>query len=124
MAHVALDADLKDALRRFRASRPWHSKIENKLDAVVLVSDLGGASLLTLDGRLLQDSPFDGLGEIASVIQRRMVLFLGAQEIPELARVLPRRTPDAVDCVECERTGWLRVKADFQIPCARCGGLG
>ena len=89
-----------------------------------MVSDLGGASLLTLDGRLLQDSPFDGLGEIASVIQRRMVLFLGAQEIPELARVLPRRTPDAVDCVECERTGWLRVKADFQIPCARCGGLG
>jgi hypothetical protein len=36
----------------------------------------GGDALLTLDGRLLQDSPFDGLTEIDSVIQQRAVLLL------------------------------------------------
>ena len=81
---VELDTDLKDALRRYRATRPEQSQQESALDAVVLVSDIGGDALLTLDGRLLQDSPFDGLSEIGSIILRRAILFLGGTTNPRI----------------------------------------
>ena len=124
MTPVELDADLRDALRRYRATRPTQSHQESLLDAVVLVSDMGGDALLTLDGRLLQDSPFDGLSEIGSIIHRRAILFLGARRIPELVRVLPLRTSDATDCDQCAGSGWFHVKVDFRIPCGSCGGMG
>ena len=82
MTPVELDANLRDALRRYRATRPTQSHQESALDAVVLVSDIGGDALLTLDGRLLQDSPFDGLSDISSIIHRRSILFLGARRTP------------------------------------------
>jgi hypothetical protein len=124
MGNVVVDAEMKEALRRYRATSPEHSHLEAELDAVVLVSDMGGDALLTMDGRLLQDSPFDGLGEIGSVILRRAVLFLGSQRVPELARLLPARTSDASECEQCRGGGWFQVKPDFRIPCGQCGGMG
>ena len=123
MMALNLDEDLKAALRRFRASRPDQSALEASLDAVVLVSDLGGDALLTMDGRLLQDSPFDGLTEIASVAMRRAVLFLGARHVPELARIFPPRSGDAIGCEQCGGGGWFHIKSDFAIACGGCGGM-
>jgi hypothetical protein len=121
---VELDGELKEALRRFRARRPKPSRLETSLDAVVLMSDVGGDALLTLDGRLLQDSPFDGLSEIESVIMRRAVLFLGSRDVPELVRAFPKRPQDATQCEQCAGTGWFPVKVDFHIACGGCGGMG
>jgi hypothetical protein len=124
MSAIEIDAELKSALTRFRAARPEQSRLERELDAVVLVSDIGGDALLTMDGRLTQDSPFDGVTEIASLFSRRAVLVLGVQRIPELARVLPTRVSGAEDCDPCGGRGWLQVKSDFRIPCPGCGGMG
>jgi hypothetical protein len=124
MATVELDSDLREALRRYRATRPNQSRLETELDAVVLFSDVGGDALLTLDGRLLQNSPFDGLGEIDSVILRRAALFLGSQQVPELTRVFPVRPSDAPTCNQCGGTGWVKVIPDFSIACGQCGGMG
>jgi len=124
MTTVELDSELKDALRRFRATRATQSHLETSLDAVVLTSDVGGDALLTLDGRLLQDSPFDGLSEIESVIMRRAVLFLGSRRVPELASAFPRRSQNASGCEQCGGSGWFPVKVDFQIACGGCGGMG
>ena len=121
---IELDADLIEALRRYRATRPEQSPLETSLDAVVLFSDVGGDALLTLDGRLLQNSPFDGLGEIESVILRRATLFLGARRVPELSRVFPKRPDNASGCEQCGGSGWFQVKADFKIACGHCGGMG
>jgi hypothetical protein len=84
MSAIEIDAELRNALTRFRAARPEQSGLERELDAVVLVSDVGGDALLTMDGRLIQDSPLDGVTEITSLSSRRVVLVLGAQRIPGL----------------------------------------
>jgi hypothetical protein len=84
MSAIEIDAELRNALTRFRAARPEQSGLERELDAVVLVSDVGGDALLTMDGRLIQDSPLDGVTEITSLSSGRVVLVLGAQRIPGL----------------------------------------
>lgn len=124
---INLDPAVKAALARFRASRTAPSPLESALDAVVLVADIGGEALLTMDGRLLQhgwDDDDDAFSEITSTVMRRAVLVLGSQRVPELARVLPQRQEGAVDCAECGATGWLQLKVDFRIPCGQCGGMG
>jgi hypothetical protein len=50
---VELDADLKEVLRRHRASRPEQSPLEATLDAVVLTSDLVGSQARRLGLRCL-----------------------------------------------------------------------
>jgi hypothetical protein len=124
MATVELDSDLKDALRRYRATKLNQSRLEIELDAVVLFSDVGGDALLTFEGRLLQSSPFDGLSEIDSITMRRAALFLGSQQVPELTRVFPVRPSDAPTCGQCAGSGWFKVKPEFSIACGQCGGMG
>ena len=57
------------------------SQQEAALDAVVVVRTLVETHS-PQDGRLLEDSPFDGLSEIGSIIHRRAILFLGRDESP------------------------------------------
>ena len=124
MTPVELDADLRDALCRYRAdeARSVSSGICARCRRARIghrwrrTAHAGRSSPPRQSVRWLERNRFDHSPPRDPL--------LGARKIPELVRVLPLRTSDATDCDQCSGSGWFQVKADFRIPCGTCGGMG
>jgi hypothetical protein len=126
--------DLIPKLRGLRArQKDWREVIDAE-DVVHLYYGLGPAEFLAFDGRVLVDNyDWDGTGayKVTDPKKAWSAVVIGAKlwNFPELLQLLPIRPPDAVDCGQCQGTGWVSlVDAEGkqgQFVCYdRCGGLG
>lgn len=101
--------------------------------AFLLDPDLGPATYLTSDGRIVWDDD-----EMWGVVGNRGEVFAavvaGAQKtgIVALLSLLPQRTPSAIDCERCSATGRFDFNGQlqdvhgkaFSVVCMTCAGLG
>ena len=91
---------------------------------------MGDPMYLTFDGRVIIDECFmedKGPREAETLVEAAMAVVIGAKvrNFPELLSILPARTPSAVDCQNCNKTGWLQLIENIPpFVCHECGGLG
>lgn len=99
-------------------------------DAVIMFGGMGDPMYLALDGRVIIDECFmenKGPREAATLTEAAMAVVIGAKtrNLPELLLILPARSENAVDCVNCETTGWFKPGGVLgSFVCGDCGGLG
>ena len=90
--------------------------------AFLVYSDIGGAALLSVDGRVWE-LPWDAdEAQEASVPGRLLALVIAAERFPDLREMLPVRPASAPDCPACQGTG--RFAGFDNIKCLECAGLG
>ena len=84
-------------------------------------ADAGGMLLVDECGRVfsLEHGSGEATPELDERWQRRALAF-AARKFPELAPLLPARTPKAIVCRDCNGSG----SAISAILCASCDGLG
>jgi hypothetical protein len=121
-------------LADWRAGRP---QIVDELfinqDVVRLMSGMGRAAYLGLDGRVWVGNLGEGepplvLEDVKSVASC-IVRWSGTLGLPELVDALPAEPEGGLVCPLCEGSrempGWVSEKDDgFRYFCKRCGGLG
>jgi ribosomal protein S27AE len=111
-------------------SKDLPEKMVQTEDAVVMFYGMGDPMYLTLDGRILIDECFmedKGLREAENLIEAAMAVVVGAKvrNFPELLSILPARPENAIDCQNCEKTGWFMAGEVLgPFVCGKCGGLG
>ena len=75
------------------------------------------------DGEVVRwstEGDFAGVRPVEDRMWLLSALVVGAQRYPELAALLPERTPDAIDC-QCLNHPLV---ASGQVLCGECGGVG
>jgi hypothetical protein len=97
-------------------------RVAAEKQAFLVYADIGGAALLSVDGRVWE-LPWDAEdAHEASVQGRLLALVIGAERFPELQELLPVRPASTPDCAACQGTGRF---GDFEnIKCLKCAGLG
>jgi hypothetical protein len=102
-------------------------------DAIVMMSGLGPALYLTMEGRVIIHHYMDDdlPREASDKKEAYSAIVIGAKlsKAPELLSLLPARTVGAKDCTGCGGSGWKAVGESTQgemitIVCWDCGGLG
>jgi hypothetical protein len=109
------------------ASEPYHRKEAQEVAAVAalpLIRHWFETFGLRSNGEVVRwhtdgDDPYSELRPVADRYDWLTALVEGARRYPELAVLLPCRTPDARDC-ECAA---LAMSADFKALCPKCCGL-
>lgn len=98
-------------------------------DSVVMFYGMGDPLYLTFDGRIIIEDMLDDIPptEAQTLAEATMAVVVGAKvrNFPKLLSILPERPQSAVDCANCENSGWFRP-GGFLGPfvCGDCGGLG
>jgi len=114
-----LDADVRAALQR----RKRHV-LPSGAEVVDICGSVGGGYMMTLDGRLFEwDLDFEER-EVTDPVRVRLALVLGSKAVPELARLIPQRPLQAVDCADCQGTGRTGLNGELTWACNACGGVG
>ena len=98
-------------------------------DAVVMFYGMGDPLYMTFDGRIIIEDMLDDIPprEAETLAEAAMAIVVGAKvrKFPELLSILPERTENAVDCENCEKSGWIQpAPALGPFVCGDCGGLG
>ena len=98
------------------------------LNALPLALDSGGGYAIRPDGVII-GFLWDNKNEYEIENNRRiqnMVLFQGSKKYPELARLIPSRTGEDVDCPYCRGTGIVAEAVELRVDniACYCGGLG
>ena len=99
-------------------------------NAVTMFYGMGDPMYLTLDGRVLIDECFiedKGLREAKTLNEATMAVVIGAKvrDFPGLLAILPARPENAIDCRNCEQTGWFMAGGSLgPFVCHECGGFG
>ena len=107
-----------------------HHEIVESENAVIMYGGMGDPMYLTLDGRVFIDECFiedKGLREAKTLPEAAMAVVVGAKlrNFPELLSILPEPPENAVDCKDCNKTGWLQPGPNIgPFVCEKCGGLG
>lgn len=129
--------ELIPKLRQLQAqTREYYiDEIAESEDAVVMISGMGRAMYLTIDGRVIIDDdpsffkdepPPPSPREATDVKDLFAAVIIGAKirKSPELLSLLPPRPKEAVNCKNCESGGWQKFGKDIEIICQNCGGIG
>lgn len=99
-------------------------------DAVVMFYGMGDPLYLTFDGRVIVEECFieeKGPREAKTFAEAAMAVVVGAKvrNFPELLSIFPDRPSNAIDCENCNKTGWLNIGENIgPFVCEECGGLG
>lgn len=106
-----------------------HYPIVKSEDAVVMFYGMGDPMYLTLDGRVIIEDMLDEIPprEAKTFAEVAMAIVVGAKvrKFPELRSILPSRPQNAVDCENCDKSGWLQPAPTLgPFVCGDCGGLG
>lgn len=106
-----------------------HDKIVKSENAVVMFYGMGDPLYLTLDGRVIIQDMLDEVPprEAETLIEAAIAVVVGAKvrDFPELLSILPARPENALDCGNCENTGWFLAGGVLgPFVCGDCGGLG
>jgi hypothetical protein len=90
--------------------------------AFLVYSDIGGAALLSVDGRVWE-LPWDDEDAYEATPQGRLcALVIGAERFPELQELLPIRPASTPNCLGCQGTG--KFSNFDKVRCLQCSGLG
>ena len=97
-------------------------------DAVVMFYGMGDPLYLTFDGKVIIEDMLDDVPprEAKTLAEAAIAVVVGAKirNFPELLSILPDRPIDAVDCDNCEKSGWFRPGGVLgPFVCGDCGGL-
>lgn len=95
-------------------------QIARETDALPAYLDMGGALVLTVKGEILEYDPESGKTTATEEPWKSRARVRLAREYEELADLMPRKPPDAVDCDDCLATG----VAFEDVDCSECSGLG
>ena len=113
----------------------YKDEVVESEDAVVMTLGMGAAMYLALDGRVIvwedeleeKTEPRDA----KDVKEMFTAILIGAEQTksPELLSLLPQRPKEALDCQECNKSGWRQFGIDVsgepvKIICWDCGGIG
>ena len=116
---MPLAEDVLDALRR----RPAH-RLASGLEVVDIYGSVGVGYAMAFDGRIFEWDLDIDMREVTDPTRLRLALKLGSKVIPELARLLPFRPAEALDCAECHGTGECGLGHEVRWLCNTCGGIG
>src|SRR5690349_10600691 len=90
-----------------------HYEIVESENAIVMFYGLGDPLYLTLDGRVIIEDMLDDVPprEAQTLSEAAMAVVVGAKvrDFPELLSILPARPQSAIDCQNCEKTGWFKA---------------
>ena len=117
-----------EQLADFDRRNPTVAALLRELNALYLFGTIGMEAVLRSDGSVLVsvdetwDKPKSPAApwRAATPTERTASLTIGARRLPEVAQLLPPRSPTASDCTICGGTG--RILQD--IVCMDCGALG
>ena len=102
------------------------SEVVRRINALPLYLDIGGALLISPNGKLFEVS--SDASEPKRVSETAAwgltALVVGSEKYPELKALLPRREATALDCVVCDGTGKIVGGESVQLVCGDCSGLG
>lgn len=98
-------------------------------DAVVMFYGMGDPLYLTFDGRVIIEDMLDDIPprEAKTLAEASMAVVVGAKvrNFPELLSILPNRPKGAIDCSNCDKSGWFKPHESLgPFVCGNCGGLG
>jgi hypothetical protein len=132
-----LPLELVAELRQVEAAREWRDEITREYDAFLLDAGLGPVTYLSTDGRVIWDDSIGGdcvWGVEGTSAEAYMAIVAGAHKtgVTRLLDLLPKRPPDAIDCRECDGSGWFNSHGQlvdvngqpFSFVCTACAGLG
>lgn len=110
-------------------SKDSHYPIVKSEDAVVMFYGMGDPLYLTFDGRVIIEDMLDDIPprEANTLVEAAMAVVVGAKvrDFPELLMLLPNRSDEAVDCFNCDNSGWFKPHENLgPFVCGNCGGLG
>jgi len=120
--------ELIPKLRELQAKDSEDSIVKSE-DAVVMFYGLGDPLYLAFDGRVIIQDMLDDIPprEAKDLKEAAMAVVVGAKvrKFPELLSILPERPENAVDCENCDKTGWFQPAPKLgPFVCGNCGGLG
>lgn len=111
-------------------NKDLNHEIVRSEDAVVMFYGMGDPLYLTFDGRVIIEECFmedKGRREAETLAEAAMAIVVGAEirKFPELLSILPEHPENAVDCQNCEKSGWFKPGGVLgPFVCGECGGLG
>ena len=96
-----------------------------RANALPVYNDIGGSLLITPEAEILalRHEGADRAQPEVDPRWRQVAFARAAERFPQLAALLPRRPPDAMDCPRCGAEGVVQAGTAF-ITCAECSGLG
>jgi hypothetical protein len=103
---------------------PWGlTQVAERLRALPVYMDMGGALFLTLDGDVLRLNHYDGDVPTPELDSERHIVaaVAAAEKYPELAPLVPERPASAEDCSACGGTGRI---TRHNLRCGECTSLG
>lgn len=128
-----IDPELEAEIHRLRldylarATPSIETELASKLQALPVLEDMGGVSLLQEAGAVLV-VPWDASPDQAtraSLKQRIVALVAAAERHASLSRLLPERTSEAQACADCNGEGRRRPADEVgSLRCATCCGMG
>jgi hypothetical protein len=99
-----------------------------KAVALPIYSDMSGTvHFLRCDGEILVNFDTPDPPQIEDDPKWRLIaLAHGVKKFPELAPLLPNRSPSAIDCPHCGGRGWIAFggSTDSEFGCEPCATLG
>ena len=129
MKWFEISENLIPKLRELQRNDLNHDIVKSE-DAVIMFGGMGDPLYLTFDGRVIIDECFmeeKGPREAESLAEAAMAVVVGAKirNFPELLSILPNPSENAIDCQNCEKSGWIKVGGGLgPFVCRECGGLG
>ena len=127
----ALSTALLTKLRKIRHERGTDD-ITQTYDAFMLDPGMGPPTYLSSDGRMIWD---DDIWDVAGTWANAFAgIQVGSRKtgVLELRDLLPQRPSSAVDCGDCDATGWFDAHGQlkdihgkpYSLVCPKCAGLG
>jgi hypothetical protein len=110
--------------------KDFNYEIVKTEDSVVMFYGMGDPLYLTFDGRVIIEECFieeKSPREAANLAEAAMAVVVGSKirDFPELLSILPERPENALDCENCNKSGWLQLGENLgPFVCGNCGGLG
>lgn len=120
-------------LRDLQSQQNYPDEILESEDAVVMTLGLGPAMCLAFDGRVIVHDYMDDERPRQSSDPKEAfsAIVIGAKvrKAPELLSLLLQRPANALDCADCEGSGWRQFGKDvegkpIEVVCRGCGGTG
>ena len=101
-------------------------EIAFSLHALPLYADWSGYIAIRPDGSFLFRQDDATVQNDVEPEWQLVALIKGSRKYPELVPLLPKRSGDAADCVECEATGHALLEGEMleSVICGKCFGLG
>jgi len=125
--HIA--QQIRDVIARgnIKGLPPYHiDNVARGNDAIALVGDIGGITMLRADGSFWEVDVDSG-NPLAPLPDKHIhiALVYGAKKYPWLSELLPKRSKDSIDCAICSGGGMLFPAGSIGgFCCPDCSGLG